>query len=167
MKTHQKDNKAAFQTGLTLLKEGKILKVKAEGYSMYPVIKPGEIILIDPIVPGQKLMRGNIVAWERDSGLVLHRLTDIIEKENTTCYITRGDSCAHEDDAVTIDKIAGMARIDNCPGDKFRKPHYRCNQIRVWLLIKYAGAIRLFIKLFLSGRVRRNIINSSSNERKN
>ena len=46
-------------TGLTLLSEGKTIRIKAHGYSMYPCIKPGSLVLIEPIhlkgapVPGR------------------------------------------------------------------------------------------------------------------
>ena len=40
------------EIGFMLLAEGKTLKVKAEGYSMYPSIKPGSVIYIEPFGEG-------------------------------------------------------------------------------------------------------------------
>ena len=35
--------------GLTLLAEGKTIRIKAHGYSMFPSIRPGSLILIEPL----------------------------------------------------------------------------------------------------------------------
>lgn len=94
MRTNQLNNLVVKEIGLTLLEEGKILKVKAEGYSMFPVIKPGSILLIEPLEPDYEPQPGEIVAWKRDSGFVLHRLVRIFEKEGNRFFVTRGDSCA-------------------------------------------------------------------------
>ncbi len=86
--------------GFSLLDEGTTLKVKAEGYSMYPSIKPGSVILIEPLADGLFPSPGEIIAWKRESGLVVHRLVRITKEENKICYITRGDSCAYEDQPI-------------------------------------------------------------------
>ena len=93
--------------GLNLLSEGKTIRIKAHGYSMYPVIRPGSIILIEPLkLKGMPVM-GEIIAVRRENGLVVHRIVKIIKKNGIDYYIARGDSNAWEDNPVTIDKIAG------------------------------------------------------------
>lgn len=94
-------------TGLTLLSEGKTIRIKAHGYSMYPCIKPGSLILIEPISLKGIPRRGEIIAIATDRGLIVHRLVKIVVKNNLSTYIARGDSNAFTDEPVIIDKIAG------------------------------------------------------------
>src|SRR5665647_567864 len=92
---------------LKLLSEGKTVRIKAHGYSMYPCIKPGSLILIEPIHLKSDPVPGEIIAIRRDIGLVVHRLSKIIIKNGVRLYIARGDSNAYSDYPVTIDIIAG------------------------------------------------------------
>ena len=62
--------------GLTLLSEGKTIRIKAHGYSMYPCIKPGSLILIEPLNIKGMPCPGEIVAVKREAGLIVHRLSD-------------------------------------------------------------------------------------------
>ena len=39
--------------GFMLLAEGKTIRVRAEGYSMYPSIKSGSVIFIKPLEKGE------------------------------------------------------------------------------------------------------------------
>ena len=94
-------------TGLTLLSEGKTIRIKAHGYSMYPCIKPGSLVLIEPIHLKGLPVPGEIIAITRENGMILHRLVKIVVKNNITSYIARGDGNAFADDPVKIDKIAG------------------------------------------------------------
>ena len=130
--------------GFSLLAEGTTLRVKAEGYSMYPSIKPGSLILIEPVSDGYFPSPGEIVAWKRKSGLVVHRLVRIVKEDTRIFYITRGDSCAYEDQPVTHDQIAGkVIQVETTSGsplaygDKLiRKPSYLYNRLMVWVLVR-------------------------------
>jgi signal peptidase I len=125
--------------GLTLLSEGKTIRIKAHGYSMYPCIKPGSLILIEPINIKGFPRPGEIIAIRRESGLIVHRLTKTVIKNGVTLFIARGDSNAYADNPVKIDKIAGrIVRAESTgenpvPADiKINtKPNYFVNRIRV------------------------------------
>lgn len=93
--------------GLTLLSEGKTIRIKAHGYSMYPSIKPGSLLLIEPIHLKGLPAPGEIIAIQRENGLVVHRLIKTVVSNGITSYIARGDSNAFADNPVIIDKIAG------------------------------------------------------------
>jgi len=92
---------------LTLLSEGKTIRIKAHGYSMYPCIKPGSTLLIEPIKLKGFPVPGEIIAVKRENGLVVHRLTKIINRNGVTKYIARGDSNAYADNPVNIGMIVG------------------------------------------------------------
>jgi signal peptidase I len=125
--------------GLTLLSEGKTIRIKAHGYSMYPCIKPGSLLLIEPINLKGLPRPGEIIAIRRENGMIVHRLSRIINKSGVTCYIARGDSNAYADNPVKIDKIAGRITGAETTGENpvradiriNTKPKYFLNRIRV------------------------------------
>jgi signal peptidase I len=124
---------------IKLLAEGKTIRIKAHGYSMYPSIKPGSLILIEPLREKGKPVPGEILAIKRESGMVVHRMIKTVFKNNTTFYITRGDSNAYADNPMTIDKIAGRVIKSEPTGENpvpadiriNTSPHYFYNRISV------------------------------------
>ena len=125
--------------GLTLLSEGKTIRIKAHGFSMYPCIKPGSLLLIEPINIKGVPRTGEIIAIKRETGLIVHRLSRIIIKNGVSFYIARGDSNAYPDNPVRIDKIAGRVVRAETTGENpviadiriNTKPKYFINRIRV------------------------------------
>ncbi len=107
MDNRKKSGEILKNVGFTLLSEGKTIRIKAHGYSMYPCIKPGSLRLIEPIKIKGNPVPGEIIAVKRESGLVVHRLSRIVVTSGITTYIARGDSNALEDDPITIGRIAG------------------------------------------------------------
>jgi signal peptidase I len=126
-------------TGLTLLSEGKTIRLKAHGYSMYPCIKPGSLVLIEPIHLKGAPVPGEIIAITRENGLILHRLIKIVVKNNVKSYIARGDSNAFPDNPVKIDMIAGRIVGAESTGENpvradiriNTRPNHFINRIRV------------------------------------
>ena len=129
------------EIGFTLLSEGKTLKIRAEGYSMFPSIRPGSVIHIGPYPQGALPVHGEIIAWKRESGLVVHRLVRMVSDENGTLFITRGDSTLHEDPPVTAGQIAGRVHKVEYrgmimvlqPHETKKKPFYIIN--RSWVVV--------------------------------
>jgi signal peptidase I len=107
MNTQIRSRNILKNVGLNLLSEGKTIRIKAHGYSMYPSIKPGSTILIEPLNIKGLPVRGEIIAIKRANGLVVHRLSSTTKINGTDLYIARGDSNAWADEPVRIDKIVG------------------------------------------------------------
>ena len=130
--------------GFSLLAGGTALKVKADGYSMFPAIKPGSVILIEPLPEGLSPLPGEIIAWKRESGFVVHRLVRITDEYNKRFFITRGDSCPFEDPPVSADLIAGkVIQVETRSGtvvatgdELIRKPSYLYNRLMVWVMVR-------------------------------
>jgi signal peptidase I len=130
------------ELGYRLLSEGKVLRIRADGYSMYPQIKPGSFLLIEPVGDVSSLRENEIIAWKRSTGMVVHRLVRIEQSENTNIYITRGDSCLREDEPLKAMQIVGKV-IRIVTGDKFDKDNpinngiinYRFNSLLVKMLL--------------------------------
>jgi signal peptidase I len=138
------------EIGFALLAEGKTIRAKAEGYSMYPFIRPGSTVLLGPVNDSITLIPGEIVAWKRESGFVLHRLTSILKNGSEIHYITRGDSCLQEDLPLSREQIAGkVLMIEGAKGKTregiqlIRKPHYFYNRFNVWLIFKWKRISRM------------------------
>jgi len=139
MNNYGKSHTIVKNVGLTLLSEGKTIRIKAHGYSMYPCIKPGSLILIEPIHLKGLPVPGEIIAIKRKNGLVVHRLTRIILKNGITLFIARGDSNAYADNPININKIAGRIVGAETSGENpvradiriNTKPNYFYNRIRV------------------------------------
>ncbi len=124
---------------LTLLAEGKTIRIKAHGYSMYPCIKPGSLIIIEPVKVKGPPVPGEIIAIQRENGLIVHRLTRIIKKEGIPLYTARGDSNAYSDDPVKLSMIVGRVTGAETTGENpvkadiriNTKPDYFFNRLRV------------------------------------
>jgi signal peptidase I len=138
--------------GLTLLSEGKTIRIKAHGYSMYPCIKPGSLILIEPLNVRGLPHEGEIISIKRESGLIVHRLSKIINKNGSVSYIARGDSNAYADNPVKIDRIAGRIIRAETTGENTvladitinKNPNYFVNRIRVIGIILWKKVNSLF-----------------------
>jgi signal peptidase I len=130
--------------GLNLLNEGKTIRIKAHGYSMYPSIRPGSVILIEPLKLKGRPVPGEILAIKRETGLIVHRLVKIIKKDGNELFIARGDSNPREDDPVKISMIAGRIIRAETSGENQTladiginiKPNYIRNRLRViWIIL--------------------------------
>jgi signal peptidase I len=106
---------------------------------MYPCIKPGSLILIEPLNVMGLPREGEIVAIKRENGLIVHRISKIISKNGSVSYIARGDSNAYADNPLKIDRIAGRIVSAETTGENpvpadiriNTKPNYFVNRIRV------------------------------------
>jgi signal peptidase I len=145
MNSLQSNHSKVKDFGLTLLSEGKTIRIKANGYSMYPSIKPGSMILIEPLNVKGLPHPGEIIAIRRKNGLVVHRLSKIKVINGAVCYIARGDSNPYSDNPVKIDFIAGRITGAETTGEnpvaadiKIKtNPNYFINRLRViFILIK-------------------------------
>ena len=107
MNKKSKYSSSVKDMSVSLLQQGTTIRIKAHGYSMYPSIRPGALLVIEPIRVKGAPVKGEIVALKRENGMVVHRIIDIIIENGTRKYVARGDSNAFADDPVTIENIAG------------------------------------------------------------
>ena len=86
------------------LTPGGSLRVKSRGWSMYPMIKKGDTLLI-MILNADKLNTGDIAFYCLPSGtFVVHRL---IRRNGASSLITNGDSLRRADDPVAGEYVFG------------------------------------------------------------
>jgi signal peptidase I len=99
-----------LEAGLTMLNEGHSITITAGGESMWPSIRRGDNVIIEPFNKEQIPVKGDIVALIRDGGLVVHRVVALAGEDINKCYQTRGDSSLYADPWSGEEEIAGVVR---------------------------------------------------------
>ncbi|NMC38125.1 MAG: signal peptidase I [Bacteroidales bacterium] len=136
------DFSALKEIGFTLLSEGKTIKLRADGFSMYPSIKPRSVVFIEPADDISALQKGDIIAWKLEKGFVVHRIVRKSEKDNQLFFVTRGDCNLHEDIPLPGNLIAGkVIRIEYPEGNSVplkpyrrTKPNYLFNRLSATIM---------------------------------
>jgi hypothetical protein len=87
-----------------ILTQGYSLRVKGRGISMYPFVRTGDTLLIEPKNMNE-LRIGDIIFIRRAADhYVAHRL---VKKINATILITKGDNLPYIDEPVPVDQVFG------------------------------------------------------------
>jgi signal peptidase I len=154
MTESDKEHRTLIETGFSLLAGGTSLRLSAYGYSMYPSLKPGTIVTIEPVKTGDKLSPGEIIAWKREDLFIIHRLVKIVGSGDTIQYVTRGDSCLYPDLPINKEQIAGRVISAETTGGKIIRIKNklitpsagRLNRTRVWIIIKMKAAQKKLFK---------------------
>lgn len=98
-----------------LLRQGYGVRFYAKGWSMYPTIKDGEMITVEPVVPSQ-VKQGDILLHHNGRGVIAHRVVRIARKKVLlnpqdsvlgTVFILRGDASSTCDEPVEADQVLG------------------------------------------------------------
>lgn len=117
-----------------LLAEGRSIQIHPQGYSMYPLFVPGRDEAVIVPVSTEKLKRGDVVLYRRESGiLVLHR----IWKKRPEGFYMVGDNQSETEGPLRPEQIKGrLCRILR-GGKNFsvRNPLYRC-AVSLWLFLR-------------------------------
>lgn len=79
------------------------VSLRTAGRSMWPLVRPGALVEVVAIDPAQ-LRPGDLVAIERDEGLLLHRL---VRRTSRGELVLRGDANAREDPPVQVERVLG------------------------------------------------------------
>ena len=109
--TIKKTEELARDLYLSLLHEGKFIYLDIYGMSMYPFIKNGDRIKVEP-VNEKDIKIGNIIALnmkdKNRAHFVVHRIVKIISNDGNRIYFTKGDFYTENvDGPVTLQSIAG------------------------------------------------------------
>lgn len=116
----------------TALKNGQEITIAANGWSMFPCLRPSDVVKIHP-TSFSDLIFGDIIAFQRKQQLVVHRYIG----QNTS----QGDACLRTDEPITevnyIGKIIAFQR---------EKSPMRCiDRLDYWKkIIGYFGKIARF-----------------------
>ena len=87
-----------------LLKDGSAIRLKPQGYSMYPLFHPGRDEAVIEAYPIHLLRRGDIILYRREQGiLVLHRICRI----TSDGFYLVGDNQTEIEGPLRPDQIRG------------------------------------------------------------
>jgi signal peptidase I len=139
--------------GFSLLAEGRTIRIRADGYSMYPGIKPGSVIYIEPVADNTIPATGEITAVKKDSGFIVHRLVRIIEKDGRSYVVTRGDSSLEEDDPEPLSHLAGKVVKVELPSGKVvsekslinKHPNYTLNRLFLRIILQISRLKKIML----------------------
>lgn len=91
-----------------LLGSGKAVRIKPQGYSMYPLIVPGRDSVIVECVAADRLKRGDVALYRRRSGmLVIHR---ICRRDEAGFYFV-GDNQTRVEGPLEAGQIIGVMTV--------------------------------------------------------
>ena len=129
-----KKNTGDFKTDLEqLLQEGNIIRLKPQGFSMYPLFIPGRDEALIQQVPVTSLKRNDVALYRRDQGiLVLHRIVRV----TANGYYMTGDNQYEIEGPLRPDQFRGklIAFVRNGKEISVRNPVYRFLSA-LWLLM--------------------------------
>ena len=99
------DEVAGFDSLLQeILTRGNSIRCKASGISMYPFIRNGDVLLIEPNGTADYNI-GDVILFLHDNGTyVTHRL---IRKDGSSTLITKGDNTRCYDSPVHMEQVLG------------------------------------------------------------
>jgi phage repressor protein C with HTH and peptisase S24 domain len=94
-----------------VLESGHRARFTATGDSMYPFIRSGEQLEVEP-VDESELRRGDVVLARLGRGLTAHRVVRIERRDGRVVSITtRGDNCHSDDDSFSPDQLVGRISL--------------------------------------------------------
>ena len=115
-----------------LLRDGQSVRFHAPGRSMYPTIREGEAITVEPILPSEVKV-GDIILYRSDDGVIAHRVARIERGENDgRRFILRADTWGEYDEPVQADQVMGKV-VSTERGGRSINPY--CTGAKARLLI--------------------------------
>ncbi len=93
-----------------ILGRGGVLRFQAYGGSMHPFVRNGDIVEVEPIIPGQ-VRAGDIILFkDGPQSMLAHRVIRRMKNEKGLCFITKGDSASNADSPVAPERVLGRLR---------------------------------------------------------
>jgi signal peptidase I len=141
------------------LDQGKELKIRLGGRSMYPFLRNGDIGLVKKICISN-LKIGDVIVFKTSEKLIAHRLLKIIYRNKKLSLITKGDSLLKKDCPISeenyIGKIVSFDRKNktvDIETEYFIKLNYIISKTSIVLVIIYIF-VRIYWKMQSQIRVK-------------
>jgi signal peptidase I len=97
---------AFFEVSADLLKRGHRVRFQACGQSMYPTIKDGEKVTVEPVCTSN-IRLGDIVLYHRKGRVMAHRVVNRKRTSDGEILILRGDASMKGNEPVSSEKVLG------------------------------------------------------------
>lgn len=103
-----------------LLMSGVAVRFRAQGNSMYPLIRSDDYLYVEP-VPAAQVVRGDIVLARAERGLTAHRVLHVRrDADGELVLTTRGDNASHRDALVPARRLLGRVTRAERAGTMYR-----------------------------------------------
>ena len=89
------------------IKNGHSVQTIASGYSMFPFLRKGDILTVEPISM-DKIKRGDVVVFESEETWIAHRVIHIHSNEGDIQITTRGDARVSSDPVINKTNFIGL-----------------------------------------------------------
>lgn len=89
------------------IKQGHSVQTMASGYSMFPFLRKGDILTVEPI-PMNKIKRGDVVVFESEEKWIAHRVIKVDCVEGNIQITTRGDARVSCDPVINKPNYIGL-----------------------------------------------------------
>lgn len=156
MKTENIDNQTIVDFAETILDENHSLRIRTQGFSMYPFMQAGDVGYVDKCL-ARELKIGDIVVFKSHQKLVAHRLVAIKHENNQTFYIAKGDKNKFFDAAFTADALFGKITSIERNG-KLIEIDSKTMKLKSLLVLKFPNQVMSFHNF----RLRIKNLNSSA-----
>jgi peptidase S24-like protein len=103
---------------MELLRAGETARFRARGGSMWPLVPGGSLVEVTPAVPRSA---GELVAFERDGRVVIHRVRQITEQG----IVAQGDALERSDGVIAHARVLGTAHVLERRRLRWRLPSVR------------------------------------------
>lgn len=145
-----RDNLSAlkYELAAEVLRSSGRLRLGVTGWSMLPTIWPGDTLVIEP-AESEEVFTGDIVLFERDERLFVHRVIAKGDDFSEGVVFTQGDGMSHPDAAVKKSELLGrvcfVLRAGRCfaPGPKLSSSE----RVIAALVGRFYWAARILIEL--------------------
>ena len=103
-----------------ILGRGNNFRFQAQGGSMYPFIRDGDILEIAP-VNGEEIRLGDVIFCHvGERRMVVHRVIKKIIQNDKPTFLTKGDSNTDEGEKVYLEQVLGRVKAIERKGRKIR-----------------------------------------------
>lgn len=92
------------------IKNGHAVQTLASGYSMFPFLRKGDLLTVEP-VSMDKIKRGDVVVFENEDRWIAHRVIKIRSNTEGLEFLLRGDTCIAFDPVVNKENYIGFIQV--------------------------------------------------------
>lgn len=94
-----------------ILNKGNYLRFQAKGCSMFPAVRDGDILNVEP-VKEEEIRLGDIIFYRTaDKRMSVHRVIKRLFRNDRFVLLTKGDSNRGEGEAVSLEEILGRVKV--------------------------------------------------------
>ena len=139
------NNNNMIDTIISVLESGNSVVLPATGFSMFPALRPGDLVHVRPFLKDEKPQIGNVLVFRDNDQLIVHRLVKFLQnEEGKDCFEARGDSRPASDKILPVQQIIGLAvsfkragKENTLKGVNPGKFRYMVNRSALWFFFKF------------------------------